>query len=46
MLADETLNDEDRQEIARLIAEGYTSGLLQPEDRPDIAWSLEINFTA
>jgi hypothetical protein len=33
-----------RAEIARLIAEGFTSGLLAGETGERIAWSLEYDF--
>ena len=37
------MNSCDLNEIARLIREGYTSGLLDPEGGRHIAWELKAN---
>lgn len=34
------MTDEERKEIGRLIAEGYTSGRLDNEDDRHVAWNL------
>lgn len=34
------ITEEDLEEIARLIKEGYTSGRLDGEDGKEIAWEL------
>jgi hypothetical protein len=39
---EEDLNDSDREEIARLISEGYTSGRCDSEEYC-IAWELRWN---
>lgn len=36
------IEDVDREEIARLIIEGFTSGTLYPENRDIISWDLTI----
>jgi hypothetical protein len=36
------LKQEDLNEIARLIKEGFTSGILDPEKHERIIWSLKI----
>ena len=36
------MDDSDLREIARLIQEGYTRGLLDPEGGRHIAWELKI----
>jgi hypothetical protein len=36
------IQQEDLNEIARLIQEGCTSGILDPEGRDRITWSLTI----
>ncbi len=47
------IEDKDREEIARLISEGYTSGILDDEGDDEyavlpkrIAWSLDMNVFA
>jgi len=37
------MTDNDREELARLIAEGFTSGRLDPGDGRHIAWELSTN---
>lgn len=37
------VNENDRDEIARLVKEGYTSGLLHNEEGYTINWSLSID---
>ncbi len=39
------LNDIDREEISRLIKEGFTSGILDPENEGRIFWELKIEFS-
>lgn len=34
------ITDEDREELARLIKEGYTSGRIDSDDGKKISWSL------
>ena len=36
------INNMDREELARLIKEGYRSGRLDSEDGKKIAWELKI----
>lgn len=38
------MEDEDREEIARLIIEGFTSGRLDPEERQSIVWDLSYSL--
>lgn len=33
----------DNEEIARLISEGFTSGILDNEEGYRISWNLEVN---
>lgn len=46
-MLDELVNEADREELARLIKEGYTNGRLdsQTDDGKQkyIAWELELN---
>lgn len=39
---DEQINDIDREEIARLIKEGNTGGILDDETGKRIVWELKI----
>ena len=41
----ELKNDIDREEIARLIKGGYTSGILDPENEGRITWELKVEFS-
>ena len=38
------INDEQREEIARLIKEGYDTGRLDEEDGTKVWWELKTNI--
>jgi hypothetical protein len=37
------LNETERAELARLIQDGFTSGILDSDDGVRITWKLDIN---
>ena len=37
------VTDEDREEIAKLISQGFTSGRLEGQDGHKVSWALEVD---